>query len=68
MGWYQKAIVDYDEAIRLKPEFPEAYNNRGVAKRDLGQYQEAIADYDKAIELKPEFPEPTATEAWKSCI
>lgn len=43
-------IIDaYDEAIRLKPNYVEAYNNRGTVKGDLGRHEEAIADYDEAI-------------------
>ena len=34
--------------------YAEAYNNRGLAKADLGQSQAAIADYDTAIRLKPD--------------
>ena len=49
-----KAIEYLSEAIRLKPDFMEAYNNRGVACKDLGQYQRAIQDYDTAIRLKPD--------------
>ena len=48
-----EAIAAYDESIRLKPDLAEAYNNRGVAKKDLGQREAAIADYDEAIRLKP---------------
>ena len=41
----------------MKPDNPEAYNNRAIAKANLGQYREAIADYDEAIRLKPNNPE-----------
>lgn len=47
------AISAYDKAINFRPDFPEAHNNRGVAKRNCGQYREAIADYDEAIRLEP---------------
>ena len=57
LGRHGDAIADYDEAIRLRPDFPEAYNNRGAAKRDLGRHGDAIADYDEAIRLRPDFPE-----------
>ena len=50
----ETAIDAYDEAIRLKPDYTEAYNNRGIAKNNLGQYEEALADYDEAIRLKPD--------------
>ena len=48
----ETAIDAYDEAIRLKPDLAEAYNNRGIAKRSLGRHEEALADYDEAIRLK----------------
>jgi len=49
-----KAIEYLNEAIRLKPDYVKAYNNRGIAYGNLGQYQRAIQDYDKAIRLKPD--------------
>ncbi len=52
---YQDAIVDYDTAIGLKPDFANAYYFRGAAKRLLGEYRDAIDDYDTAIDLKPDF-------------
>ena len=48
-----EAISDYDEAIRLDPKDAIAYNNRGLAKSELGKYLEAISDYDEAIRLDP---------------
>ena len=55
---YNAAIADYDQAIRLKPEFAEAYNVRGHAKSFLARYDSAIADYNQAIRLLPEFTDP----------
>ena len=54
LGDYKGAIADYDSAIRLKPDYAGAYNNRGIAKDNLGQHFAAIADYDSAIRLKPD--------------
>ena len=51
----ENSIGAYDRAIHLKPDFAEAFNNRGNAKADSGEYAAAIADYDKAIHLKPDF-------------
>ncbi len=31
-GQYNAAITEYNTAIRFKPNFAEAYSNRGVAK------------------------------------
>ena len=51
---YQEAIVAYNKAIQLKPDYAKAYYNRGVAKNDLGEHFAAISDYDKAIQRKPD--------------
>ena len=40
---------------KIEPSLSEAYNNRGVAKYDLGEKENAIKDFDKAIELDPKF-------------
>ena len=43
------------EAIRLKRDYAEAYNNRAVARKKLGDVQGAIEDLDIAISIKPDF-------------
>ena len=53
-GDYENAIKEYDEAIRLDPQFAIAYINRGSAYTDLEQYERAIEDYDEAIRLDPQ--------------
>lgn len=52
---FDKAIEDFDEAIKLNPNYATAYNNRGYAYDDLKQYEKAIEDYNRAIELKPDY-------------
>ena len=52
---FSKAVEHYNEAIKLKPQFAEAYFNRAVANTALKKLEEAIEDYDQAIELRPEF-------------
>jgi tetratricopeptide (TPR) repeat protein len=47
-GW---AIADYTEAIRIDLFHAEAYYNRGVAHRELGNDVKAAADFAKAKEL-----------------
>jgi tetratricopeptide (TPR) repeat protein len=51
-GEYDRALRDYEQAIRLNPSSANAYNNRGVIYRIKGDYDRAIADYDEAIWLK----------------
>ena len=43
--------------MELKPEYAEAYINRGNSYAGLNQYERAIGDYDKAVELNPEYAE-----------
>jgi Flp pilus assembly protein TadD len=47
------AIAEVTEAIKLKPDYAEAYYNRGVARELSGETSLALADYSKAIELQP---------------
>jgi tetratricopeptide (TPR) repeat protein len=55
-GYYEKgAIGDFDKAIKLKPDYAEAYKNRGVAQLQLGQLPQAAADLNQAIQLKPDY-------------
>lgn len=56
-GEFAPALRDYDAAIRLKPDYAEAYVNRGIVHYDRGDYDRAIADNDAAIRLKPDFAE-----------
>jgi len=53
----QRAIEDYNEAIRLDPKFALAYNNRGAAYGDKNERDRAIADYSEAIRLDPKYAE-----------
>lgn len=52
---YGQAIDDFNEALRLEPDYASAFNNRGVAYRNMGDVDHAIADYDQAIRLKPDY-------------
>ena len=56
-GWIREAISAYDMTLRLKPDYAEAYYNRGTAKTLIDEYETAIADFDEAIRLNPEFVE-----------
>jgi tetratricopeptide (TPR) repeat protein len=52
---HKEAIRCYTEAIRLQPDYIDAYHNRGLAFYNAGQLEEAIGDYDKTIRLKPDY-------------
>ncbi len=49
---YDSAISYFEEAIKLNPNFSEAYNNLGNTKKRVGKIDEAISCFEKAIQLK----------------
>ena len=50
------AIADYTEAIRLNPNYAQAYNKRGIIHgRNLKDYPAAKADFDRAIAINPNY-------------
>jgi tetratricopeptide (TPR) repeat protein len=55
LGQQEAAIVSYDKAIEIKPDFHQAWNIRGNALSALGRQEAAIVSFDKAIEIKPDF-------------
>ncbi|MBW4625037.1 MAG: serine protease [Brasilonema octagenarum HA4186-MV1] len=52
---YKGAIADLTEAIRLSPNYANAYYNRGNIRRELGDKQGAIADYNQALRINPNY-------------
>jgi tetratricopeptide (TPR) repeat protein len=48
---YSEAIEIYTAAIRIDPNDPRPYFNRGAAKSDLSDYQGAIADFNQFLQL-----------------
>ncbi len=55
LGKYEEAIEDYNEALRLNPQYAETYYNRGIARQMIGKHREAIGDYDEAIRVNPNY-------------
>lgn len=52
---FSEAIVNYREAIRLKPGYGLAFTGLGdVYYLDLGQCQQAVAPYEQAIRISPD--------------
>ena len=48
---YDRSLSLLDKAMGLKPDYAEAYNERGSVYADLNQREQAIADYTKALEI-----------------
>jgi len=57
---YEEAVAAFDEAIKRKPKFEQAWYARGLALQGQGKYRAAVASFDKATEINPRF-----YEAWR---
>ena len=51
----EAAIGEYEEALRLKPNYVQAYVNLGKSLHSAGRTGEAIARYEEALRLNPNF-------------
>ncbi len=52
-GRTQEAVEQYQQALRIKPEYSQTYNNLGIALVQLGRVQEGIQRYQQALRLNP---------------
>jgi tetratricopeptide (TPR) repeat protein len=59
-GDYAQALSLYDEALKVRPEFPEALFQRGNALASLGRYAEAEKSFQRTIELRADWALPQA--------
>src|SRR5690606_30053133 len=50
-GRYHEALKDFDQAIALDRQSYQAYANRALIHRYMGDNQRAIADYSQSIAL-----------------
>jgi tetratricopeptide (TPR) repeat protein len=54
---FDKAIADYNQAIRLNPNQAIAFCNRGFSWERKNDLQHALADFKKCSELAPSDPD-----------
>ena len=63
-GAVDRAIADYDQAVRLNPNDAAVYRFRGYAYSVSQQHLQALADFDQAIRLDPTDASAHNTVAW----
>jgi tetratricopeptide (TPR) repeat protein len=56
-GRVQEAIAHYEQALRIMPDYPTAYNDLGVALWQAGKVREAIGHYEKVLRIMPDYAE-----------
>ncbi len=61
---HDRAIADYDEAIRLDPNFALAFVNCGWSYERKRQYDRALADYNEAIRADPKYSLAYNNRGW----
>jgi len=52
-GKPEKALEDFNRAIKIKPQVAAGYLGRANTLNIMGRYEESIEDYDKTLEIDP---------------
>ncbi len=52
-GIFEEALLAYERAIAIDPNFAAAYIGKGVALRNLKRYDEALLAHDRAMQIDP---------------
>jgi|TARA_B110000263_G_scaffold21429_1_gene16813 Flp pilus assembly protein TadD len=52
-GNFENALSFFEQALLLKPDDPDLWNNKGIVLRSLGRYNEASDCYNKSLQLDP---------------
>jgi len=63
-GNYPASIKAANDALKLRPNFAEAYNNIAAAEQSMGHWDAAIQAAREAIRLKPDFQLAKNNLAW----
>ena len=57
-------VADTTEALRLNPEYMQAYMNRGSARNQLGDERGGALDFEQALRLNPRLPQAKQMRAF----
>jgi tetratricopeptide (TPR) repeat protein len=63
-GRYPESIAAAESALRLRPNYAEAWNNIAAGYSSMGQWDKAIRAAGQAIRLKPDFQLARNNLAW----
>jgi tetratricopeptide (TPR) repeat protein len=57
-GRLQEARGQFEQALRIKPDFAEAHNNLGGILQASGQLQDARGQFEEALRIRPRYAQP----------
>ena len=52
---FDMAVLAFERAVELSPEWPEAHNSLGEAYAKLLRFEDALGEFDRALELKQDY-------------
>ena len=52
---FDAAIDSYKKALKINPDYAQAYNNMGNALYDKGDLEESIESYKQALKINPDY-------------
>ena len=63
-GHLEPAVAAHDRAIQLKPDYGDAYCNRGMALLLLNRNDQADQSFDRALSFQPRHLQATSAKVW----
>lgn len=67
-GQYERALEDYDQAVKTNPLDAEAFNSRGTTYIALERYKLALGDFNQAVRINPASPVSLANRCFAKAI
>jgi Flp pilus assembly protein TadD len=56
-GEFREGVTALEQALRVRPDYPEAYNNLGIVCQQLGEKVRSLDSFEQAIRLRPGYAE-----------
>ena len=54
---FEEARESFEQALAVRPDYAEAFNNRGNTLHELGRFDEALESCEQALAIRPDYAE-----------